>query len=87
VTDCRCFYAAAADGSYDEPTIYRCQLDDLPGLYDEQQSGSPSNFWPDDHSWFIWTSPDLWGTKVSGPLDLIHALRADEQLEVVPPRC
>jgi hypothetical protein len=42
---------------------------------------SPSNFWPVDHRWFVWTDWDLEGTKVSGDPQLIQALGRDYFLE------
>lgn len=57
---------------------------DLPELVDLHDSndvsrngGSPTNAWPSDHSWFIYTDWDLWGTKVSGSTELIANLLAD----------
>ncbi len=45
--------------------------------------GTPSNIWPVDQSWFVYTDWDLWGTKVSGPAALIDALEAHERLETL----
>ena len=45
--------------------------------------GTPSNFWPSDRSWFVYTDWDLWGTKVSGPAVLINAIRSDPNLETL----
>jgi hypothetical protein len=83
-THCLSLYAAAASGDYDNdpPEVSVGTLDELRDLYDAQTAGSPSNFWPEDRSWFVWTSPDLWGTKVSGPQELIDSLQKDNQLEV-----
>ncbi|MFI7099422.1 hypothetical protein ACIBK8_08695 [Streptomyces sp. NPDC050161] len=44
---------------------------------------SPSNLWPQDRSWAVWTDYDLWGTKVAGPPTLIDALVADTDIEAV----
>ena len=32
-------------------------------LDDPECYGSPSNIWPNDHSWFVYTDWDNWGTK------------------------
>ncbi len=49
----------------------------------ESRIGTPSNVWPRDRSWFVYTDWDLWGTKVSGPRSLIRALVEDETLETL----
>ena len=45
--------------------------------------GSPSNFWPEDQSWFVYTDWDRSSTKVSGNADLINRLATDPELETV----
>lgn len=42
---------------------------------------SPSNLWPADESWMLYTDWDLWGTKVTGSPELLAWLEADEFLE------
>lgn len=49
----------------------------------EQGFGTPSNFWANDQSWFVYTDWDLWATKVNGPRSLIAALEADTELETI----
>ncbi|MBL0888921.1 hypothetical protein [Myceligenerans indicum] len=44
---------------------------------------SPSNWWPADRSWFVWTDYDLTATRVSGPRSLIQQVRAHPALETV----
>ncbi len=69
---------------FDENTIYTGALTELVDLYDDDDlPGSPSNIWPDDKAWFIYTDYDLWATKVSGSADLISRLAADPELETV----
>jgi hypothetical protein len=83
-TACHAYYALCATASGIEEAVYRCKLGDLPALYeDEAVSGSPSNFWPDGSSWFVYTDWDLWGTKVSGSEGLITSLRNDPEVETV----
>jgi hypothetical protein len=43
---------------------------------------SPSNLWPADESWMVYTDWDLWGTKVTGPPELLARLEADVFLEI-----
>ena len=40
------------------------------------------NIWPAAREWFVYTDWDGWGTKVSGPAELIERLAADPELEV-----
>ena len=42
---------------------------------------TPSNLWPTDKSWFVYTDWDLMATKVSGPAELVAAIEADDELE------
>ncbi|SCX54702.1 hypothetical protein SAMN03159343_3128 [Klenkia marina] len=44
---------------------------------------SPSNWWAEDRSWFVYTDYDLNTTKVSGSVDLIKALGAESDLETI----
>ncbi len=73
-------------------TVFEGRLADLETLrslpLDRGPSGrplpfgsSPSNLWPADRSWMIYTDWDLWGTKVTGPPELLARLEADEFLE------
>jgi len=57
-------------------------LGGLLNVYDEDER-SPSNFWPADQSWFVYTDWDLQGTKVSGSAALIAALVEDLRLETI----
>ena len=79
---CVAFYALYASGELDEPVAYEGRLQDLVALYDDED-GSPSNVWPRDESWFVYTDWDLWATKVSGSADLIDRLIRDGELEAV----
>ena len=45
--------------------------------------GTPSNVWPVDRSWLVYTDWDLWATKVSGSQQLIEELSHDETLETI----
>jgi hypothetical protein len=84
--DARClvFYAMLAASKYDELVIYTCRLNELVGLVDTAvEPCGPSNIWPEDRSWLVYTNYDLWGTKVSGSAELIASLSADTELETV----
>ncbi|MDQ3858873.1 MAG: hypothetical protein M3327_10585 [Actinomycetota bacterium] len=81
---CTAFYAMCAVREFDEHVIYTGKLKQLVELYEnEELPGSPSNFWPDDMSWFVYTDWDLWATKVSGSRALVDGLTADSDLETV----
>ena len=82
-TRCHAYYALCATKSGEE-VVYRCELSDLPELYeDEDVYGSPSNFWPDGAAWYVYTDWDYWGSKVSGTYDLTARLTADADLETI----
>jgi hypothetical protein len=79
-----CLLFAAGSGDFDGKTVFRCELRQLIDLYDDENlSGSPNNFWPDDRSWLTLTDEDLWATKVSGSRNLIGRLLEVENLETV----
>ena len=46
-------------------------------------SCTPSNLWPDDRSWLVYTDADLMATKVSGSAALIAELVNDVHLETL----
>ena len=52
-------------------------------LVDLPFASSPSNIWPADRSWIVYTDYDLSGTFVSGPAELIARLEASPDLEVI----
>jgi hypothetical protein len=68
-------------------TVYSGDLFDLLPLIRSQRGTrlTPSNFWPSDHSWFVYTDYDLWATRVSGSQALIDALTEDGELDTI--RC
>jgi hypothetical protein len=83
-TTCFAFYGACAAGDYDRDVLHRGFLRDIPSLLDvEELSGSPSNFWPEDRAWLVYTDWDLWGTKVSGNATLIERLANDPRLDII----
>jgi len=80
---CHAYYTPVASGGFDSVALFRGPLEAVPGLVDarEHRFGSPSNFWPDDRSWLVYTDWDLWATKVSGSHPLIEDLIADPGIE------
>ena len=81
-----CYFAPLATraDTFDRPLVVTRNLADLPSLYDwEDVHGSPSNIWPQDRSWFVYTDWDLCGTRVSGTAQLIASVVADPQLETI----
>ncbi len=84
--ECIAAYALLAYGFRDPSQhCFRGPVDQLFEFEDSRSGPSvtPSNVWPLDRSWFIYTDHDLWGTKVSGPIELIQALKADKGLETI----
>jgi hypothetical protein len=83
-TECLAYYAPLATRDYDHPHVWRGPLRSVPSLVDEfggPYGSSPSNFWPADRAWFVWTDWDLEGTKVSGSRDVVSAVRTNDVLE------
>ncbi len=82
---CYAFYAQLWNPRAAGYTIYELQADDLLGLYElDEVRSSPTNLWPLDRSWFVYTDYDLWATKVSGSSNLIERIVNDPELESVP---
>jgi hypothetical protein len=79
------YYALLATSDWNGgDMLFRGPIGDLAGHYDDPAVlGSPSNIWPEDRSWFVYTDNDLWGTKVSGSPTLIATLSQDRDLETV----
>lgn len=85
-TVCVASYSPLANASRRyEPCAYEVTLGDIVKLVAPQgdHDGTPSDVWPFDESWMVYTDHDLWGTKVSGPRSLIDALRASRDLECI----
>jgi hypothetical protein len=68
---------------FNVPEVYRGRLRDAESLELLDYQGSPANIWPSDRSWLVYTDWDLWGTKVSGPTELLSMIEADDFLETV----
>ncbi|WP_370948581.1 hypothetical protein AB5J62_13650 [Amycolatopsis sp. cg5] len=82
---CYAYYASVPSGDWDEPTLFSGPLDAIPDLVGgpDAMAATPSNIWPADRSWFVYTDWDLWATRVSGSRELIAELGADPDLETV----
>jgi hypothetical protein len=83
--ECLAYYSVVAAGLREIDGVFVGRLRDLPQLMDKPagQRATPSNFWPRDRSWLVYTDGDLWATKVSGSERLIESIRADERLETM----
>ncbi len=89
--ECIAAYGLVAAGLVDEIRCFRGPISRIQELInpDQRRVGTPSNIWPIDRSWFVYTDWDLWGTRVSGPQSLIDSLVSDQDLETLqwhPPR-
>jgi hypothetical protein len=84
LTGCFAFYAALPAGDFEDPAL---RSGPLSGVAEFVAAGeyrsSPTNLWPIDRSWFVWTDWDLMGTKVRGARSLIERLGAHSELETV----
>jgi hypothetical protein len=77
-------YAHWTETVIHEPdVVFKGHLAGLEALESLAVSHSPSNIWPADESWLLYTDWDLWGTKVYGPPELLSLIEADEYLEAV----
>ena len=83
-TPCFAFYGSLAAGDFDNAHLWRGPLSHIPDLINVNggpYAFSPTNFWPDEREWFVWTDYDLEATKISGDPALVSALQADPRLE------
>jgi hypothetical protein len=83
-TQCFAYYSPLGTNEFDDVTLFRCDLGELRHVWEnDEYEGSPSNIWPDDRSWFVYTDWDLTGTKISGTEELISSIETDDELEAV----
>jgi hypothetical protein len=80
-TLCCCYYSLKAMNGEDQEVLVGT-LGEIFALAVERDA-SPSNFWPEDRSWFVYTDSDLWGTKVSGSISLVEGVRQSADLETI----
>ena len=76
------YFGAVTAGVFDELVVYAGDLRDV-GELAVRRGMTPSNFWPDDRSWLVYTDWDLMATRVGGSRELIAALAADGELETM----
>lgn len=83
-TPCVAYFGPGASGEFDTGVTLSGPLGSATALYDHPAgAGSPSNLWAADRSWITWSDWDLWGTKVTGPPDLMNAILAKSELEAL----
>lgn len=85
-TECIAFFAQAPSVDYESLDVWRSPLGRLKQLFDHDAAPhgvSPSNFWPVDRSWYVWTDWDLMGTRVSGSASLIEQVKRAPLLEAI----
>jgi hypothetical protein len=87
VRNCFFFFYGAVPLMIRSPAVYVGDLFDLLPFVRSvpDMNFTPSNIWPADRSWFIYTDYDLWATRISGSYVLIDALTEDNEIDVV--RC
>jgi hypothetical protein len=82
VKDCGAFFCPAAMLDVDALMFFAGDLQDVPELVAELGM-TPSNLWPADKSWFLYTDWDLMASRVSGSRELIAAIEIDDELETL----
>lgn len=83
---CFVYYAPLATSNMGtEPSVvFEGHLSELSSLYETYEyDASPTNIWPPDRSWFVYTDCDLMATQVSGSDELVARLVADHVLETL----
>ena len=88
--DCSAFFnsfdalcsPARPAATLDAVTVYAGSIHDVPELAAELEV-SPSNLWPADRSWLLYTDHDLTATQVSGSRELIAAIEAHQDIETL----
>ncbi|WP_285104054.1 hypothetical protein [Promicromonospora sp. MEB111] len=83
---CFAYYGMVPANEYERLTVLEGTLSAIGGLTRNEdlfRGLSPSNWWPSDRSWFVWTDYDLTATRVSGSRTLIEAVRSHPLLETL----
>ncbi|HEY9264889.1 MAG TPA: hypothetical protein VIQ11_09820, partial [Mycobacterium sp.] len=83
---CFAYYGMVPANEYERLTVLEGPLSAIDGLTGNEDlfwGLSPSNWWPADRSWFVWTDYDLTATRVSGSRALIEKVRSHPQLETL----
>jgi len=82
------FGSLPAGGDFDAIHLWAGPLGEVMSLLEDHGGPyrfSPTNIWPVDRTWFVWTDYDLPATRVSGDPALIAALVSNPHLECI--RC
>jgi hypothetical protein len=81
---CLASYGLVSAGArHDVDRCFTGPLRHLADLVGGPRPGTPSNVWPADRSWLLWTDWDLGATKVNGTPALIADIQADPDLETI----
>jgi hypothetical protein len=84
VTPCYAFYGSLPAGDFDSVHLWEGPLRSVANLISARGGPydfSPTNLWPVDRSWFVWTDYDLEGTKVSGSRALVDSVDVAPTIE------
>lgn len=83
--DCVAYYCPVTTLGEGGPVVFTGTRTTMPDLVTGEPSMrfTPTNLWPQDRSWMVFTGADQMATKVSGPTELIDALEADTDLETL----
>ncbi len=83
-TTCAGYFTPMIGANFGRPLMYEFPLGDLQALAaGVVVESTPSNWWPLDRSWFVYTDWDLWGTKFSGTRSLVASLADVLDLETI----
>jgi hypothetical protein len=75
----------AKDEWYRDGGFVRGTLDEIVS-FSLKRRCSPNNWWPEDHSWLVWSDCDLLTSAVFGSTQLIAAIENNQDLETLPYR-
>ena len=83
-TRCRCYYSPLV-GRGANLTNRRVFVGELSAVVhlSEEMNCSPSNIWPEDLFWFVYTDSDAMATKFSGTNGLIAHIERNGELETL----
>jgi hypothetical protein len=83
-TKCFGYFTPLVSADFDRPPMCAFRLGDVQEVSaTTPMELTPSNWWPIDRSWFVYTDWDLSATKVSGSLSLITSLTTAADLETI----
>jgi hypothetical protein len=83
-TECVGYFTPLIGANFDRPLMYQFRLSEIQELATAATiDTTPSNWWPLDKSWFIYTDWDLWATKISATSSLLASLSTVTDLEQI----